>query len=164
MSEHLLSDTDQDHLNSARTVEYVSVYIADQLFGLPILRVQDVFMPERVTPVPLSHGTIAGVLNLRGRIVTAINMQCCLGINTQNAEKRICMAVGVEFRNESYGLIIDSVGEVLQLSADDMEQNPINLDARWASYSSGVYKLNGQLMVVLDVDRLLSHQLELKAA
>ena len=54
--------------------------IAGQLFGLPILRVQDVFMPERVTRVPLAPPEIAGVLNLRGRIVTLIDMRCRLGL------------------------------------------------------------------------------------
>lgn len=161
MSEHMNEDIHSAALGE--TVEYVTINVADQLFGLPILRVQDVFMPERITPVPLSHNNIEGVLNLRGRIVTAVNMRSCLGFS-RSEEMKAHMAVGVEYRNESYGLIIDSVGEVLQLSEIDIEQNPINLDARWSVYSSGVYKLNGQLMVVLDVDRLLADQIELKAA
>ena len=60
--------------------EYVTVMIGSQLFGLPISRVQDVFMPEKVTRVPLSVPEIAGVLNLRGRIVTAIDMRRRLGL------------------------------------------------------------------------------------
>ena len=61
-------------------VEYVTVTLDDQLFGLPIARVQDVFVPDRLTRVPLSPPEIAGVLNLRGRIVTAIDMRCRLGL------------------------------------------------------------------------------------
>src|SRR6185503_20576891 len=97
--------------------EYVTALIGGQLFGLPILRVQDVFAPERLTTVPLAPAEIAGVLNLRGRIVTLINMRRRLGLGDQEGGG-LPMAVGVESRGESYGLLIDSVGEVLKL--DDM--------------------------------------------
>ena len=63
------------------------------------------------------------------------------------------MAVGVDLRGESYGLLIDSIGEVLKLADDGREENPVNLDARMAKISGGVHRLDGHLMVVLDVDR-----------
>ena len=134
--------------------EYVTVLIGDQLFGLPIARVQDVFMPDRMTRVPLSSPEIAGVLNLRGRIVTAIDMRCRLGL-AKREENRPPMAVGIEFKGESYGLLIDTVGEVLKLADNTREANPVNLDARLARVSAGVHRLEGQLLVVLDVDRVL---------
>jgi len=135
--------------------EYVTVLIGGQLFGLPISRVQDVFMPDRLTRVPLAHPDIAGVLNLRGRIVTAIDMRVRLGLG-RDKEAKPAMAVGIESRGESYGLLIDSVGEVLKLSTDSFEQNPINLDPRWSRVSAGVHRLDGQLMVILDVDSVLA--------
>jgi purine-binding chemotaxis protein CheW len=135
--------------------EYVTVHIGGQLFGLPISRVQDVFMPDRLTRVPLAHPDIAGVLNLRGRIVTAIDMRVRLGLG-KDPEAKAAMAVGIESKGESYGLLIDSVGEVLKLSPDSREQNPINLDPRWARVSGGVHRLDGQLMVILDVDSVLA--------
>ena len=136
--------------------EYVTVLIGGQLFGLPISRVQDVFMPDRLTRVPLSHRDIAGVLNLRGRIVTAIDMRLRLGLPREQGETKPAMAVGIESRGESYGLLIASVGEVLKLSPDRREQNPINLDPRWSRVSGGVHRLDGQLMVILDVDSVLA--------
>src|SRR5438093_1992308 len=93
-------------------IEYVTVMLDGQLFGLPISRVQDVFMPDRLTRVPLSSPEIAGVLNLRGRIVTAIDMRRRLGM-PQRTDGRPPMAVGIELKGESYGLLIDTVGEVL---------------------------------------------------
>ena len=75
--------------------EYVTAVIGGQLFGLPILRVQDVFAPERLTKVPLAPAEIAGVLNLRGRIVTLIDMRRRLGLG-QSGDDRPAMAVGVE--------------------------------------------------------------------
>jgi purine-binding chemotaxis protein CheW len=144
-------------------VEYVTVLITDQLFGLPISRVQDVFMPDRMTRVPLSSPEIAGVLNLRGRIVTSIDMRCRLGL-PKKEDKRPPMAVGIEYKGESYGLLIDSVGEVLKLDESTREPNPVNLDARLARVSAGVHRLDGQLLVILDVDRVLDMGNEALAA
>jgi purine-binding chemotaxis protein CheW len=134
--------------------EYVTTMIGGQLFGMPISRVQDVFMPERLTRVPLSSSDVAGVLNLRGRIVTAIDMRARLGL-PKNEDGKPPMAVGVELRGESYGLLIDSIGEVLKLADDSREVNPVNLDPRLTKMADGVHRLEGQLMVVLDVDRIL---------
>jgi purine-binding chemotaxis protein CheW len=141
--------------NQSETVtEFVTVMIGDQLFGLPISRVQDVFMLDRLTRVPLSEPEIAGVLNLRGRIVTAIDMRRRLGL-PKRVDDRKPMAIGIEYKGESYGLLIDTVGEVLKLPENTREPNPVNLDARLARVSFGVHRLDGQLLVVLDVDRVL---------
>ena len=134
--------------------EYVTAVIGGQLFGLPISRVQDVFMPERLTRVPLSSVEIAGVLNLRGRIVTVIDMRARLGLARADDGKPP-MAVGVDLRGESYGLLIDQIGEVLRLPEESREENPVNLDPRMAKLAGGVHRLDGQLMVILDVDRVL---------
>jgi len=143
--------------------EYVTALIGGQLFGLPILRVQDVFAPERLTRVPLAPGEIAGVLNLRGRIVTLIDMRHRLGLAKRDDEQAV-MALGVESRGESYGLLIDSVGEVLKLDDMAREPNPSNLDPRLASVSTGIYRLDGQLLMVLDVDRVLDIGMKAVAA
>jgi purine-binding chemotaxis protein CheW len=143
--------------------EYVTVMIGDQLFGLPISRVQDVFMPDRLTRVPLASPEIAGVLNLRGRIVTAIDMRRRLGLPPR-ADGRPPMAVGIELKGESYGLLIDTVGEVLKLADGTREPNPVNLDQHLARVSAGVHRLEGQLLVILDVDRVLEMGSESLAA
>jgi purine-binding chemotaxis protein CheW len=149
----MINDTLNEHVTET-VIEYVTVMIGDQLFGLPISRVQDVFMPDRLTRVPLSAPEIAGVLNLRGRIVTAIDMRRRLGLRPR-ADGRPPMAVGIELRGESYGLLIDTVGEVLKLADGTREPNPVNLDQHLARVSGGVHRLDGQLMVILDVDRVL---------
>jgi len=113
-----------------------------------------VFMPERLTRVPLSSVEIAGVLNLRGRIVTVIDMRARLGLARADDGKPP-MAVGVDLRGESYGLLIDQIGEVLRLPEESREENPVNLDPRMAKLAGGVHRLDGQLMVILDVDRVL---------
>ena len=80
--------------NGEALIEYVTVLLGGQLFGLPISQVQDVFMPQRLTRVPLARPEIAGVLNLRGRIVTAIDMHCRLALGKRATDKTT-MAVGI---------------------------------------------------------------------
>ena len=149
-----MSSSTKTQTSKGAVAEYVTAVIGGQLFGLPISRVQDVFMPERQTRVPLASAEIAGVLNLRGRIVTVVDMRARLGL-PKNDDGKPPMAVGVDLRGESYGLLIDSIGEVLKLSDESREVNPVNLDPRMAKMSAGVHRLDGQLMVVLDVDRIL---------
>jgi purine-binding chemotaxis protein CheW len=134
--------------------EYVTAMIGGQLFGLPIARVQDVFKPARLTRVPLAPPEVAGILNLRGRIVTAIDMRSRLGLALRS-DTRPPMAIGIEWRNESYGLLIDSIGEVLKLPINSREPNPVNMEPALARMSAGVHRLESQLLVVLDVERVL---------
>jgi purine-binding chemotaxis protein CheW len=133
------------------------------MFGLPIGRVQDVFKPANITRVPLAGPEIAGVLNLRGRIVTAINLGKRLDLESR-AEGMAPMAIGIESGAESFGLLVDAVGEVLKLSDSEREANPINLDRKLGRVSSGVFRLEGQLLVILDVDRVLDLGAEMAAA
>ena len=143
--------------------DYVTFTTAGQIFGLPIARVQEVFRPARITRVPLAGAQIAGVLNLRGRIVTAIDVRSRLGLQARE-EGLAPMAIGIESRGESFGLLLDTLGEVLRLSDTDIEANPINLDRKLASVSAGVHRLDGQLLIVLDVDRVLDVDTEAAAA
>lgn len=134
--------------------EYVTVTIGDHMFGLPIFRVQDVFVPDRLTRVPLAPPEVAGILNLRGRVVTAIDMRSRLDLGSRPKDALV-MAIGIETKGESYGLLVDAVGEVMALRNSACEAKPVNLDPRLSRVAAGVYRLEGQLMVVLDVDRVL---------
>ena len=144
----------QSHNASASITEFVTVTIGDHLFGLPIARVQDVFVPDRLTRVPLAPSEVAGILNLRGRVVTAIDMRSRLDLGAQ-ARGQPVMAIGIEFKGESYGLLVDAVGEVMALPDSECQAKPVNLDPRLARVAAGVYRLEGQLLVVLDVDSVL---------
>jgi purine-binding chemotaxis protein CheW len=149
--------------NDTDITEFVTFTIAGQIFGLPIARVQDVFKPVHMTRVPLAGAEIAGVLNLRGRIVTAVDMRNRLEVKKRDTGNPP-MAIGIEVRGESFGLLVDAVGEVLKLPNTHREPNPINLDRKLAALSAGVYRLEGQLLVVLDIDRVLDLRGEAAAA
>ena len=135
--------------------EFVTMTIADQLFGIPVLQVRDVLGPQRITRVPLAPAEVAGSLNLRGRIVTAIDVRRRLSLPARPAGMRE-MSVVVDHGGELYSLIVDSVGEVLSLSGATFEPNPATLDAHWRDVATGIYRLDGALLVVLDVTRLLT--------
>jgi purine-binding chemotaxis protein CheW len=134
--------------------DFVSFMVAGQWFGIPVLKVQDVLGPQRITRIPLAPKEVAGSLNLRGRIVTAIDLRLRLGLERRE-KGQTSMSIVVEHHSELYSLIVDSVGEVLSLDAASYERNPPTLDPRWRDFSDGIYRLNGSLLVVLDVSQLL---------
>ncbi|MFL5252155.1 MAG: chemotaxis protein CheW, partial [Rhodopila sp.] len=104
---------------------------------------------------PLAPPEIAGSLNLRGRIVTAIDLRRRLGLPSAPAgQKR--MSVVADQAGELYALLVDQVSEVLSLKASAFERNPPTLEKHWANFSTGIYRLEGRLLVVLDVARLLA--------
>lgn len=149
--------------DAGRTTDFITVVLANQTFGIPVSLVQDVFIPQSVTRVPLAPPEVAGVLNLRGRIVTAIDLRRCLDLPAIEPG-RTTMAVGIEKAGEAYGLVIDQVGEVLSLAGEALERNPATLDPRWRHVSRGVYRLDGTLLVILDVDRILDFDRHAEAA
>lgn len=91
--------------------------------------------------MPLAPPEVAGLLNLRGRIVTAIDLRRRLGLPPR-ADGGTPVAVGIEERGELYGLIVDRAGDVLRFKRSSYDANPANLDRRWAKVCAGVYRLD----------------------
>jgi purine-binding chemotaxis protein CheW len=151
------------HHPDSEHAEYVTFTVGRQLFGLPIGQVQDVFMPGRLTPVPTAPDEFAGVLNLRGRIVTALDMRVRLGMAPRESSEQP-MAVGIEIDGESYGLLIDEIGEVLKLNPSERQPVPANLDSGLSRVAGGIHRLDDQLLVILDVQRLFAIRSEAQAA
>lgn len=141
-------------LAAPETQDYVTMYIEGQLFGIPVLTVQDVLGPQKITRIPLAPREVAGSLNLRGRIVTAIDVRLRLGL-PQASEENKGMSVVVDQSGELYSLMVDQVGEVLSLPVAKFERNPPTLDPMWREFSAGIYRLEDKLLVVLDVAKLL---------
>lgn len=136
-------------------VEYVTFSIDGRWFGAQVSDVHDVFAIQAVTPVPLARADVAGLLNLRGRIVTAIDARRRLGMPSRPGGYAGAMAIGVEREGESYGLVVDAVGEVLRLNEDIREDAPGNLDESWREVACGVFRLPKGLLVALDISKML---------
>ena len=126
-SASILPGLSNDELHSS---EFVTMTIGGQLFGIPVLKVRDVLGQQSFARIPLSPVEVAGALNLRGRIVTAIDVRMRLGLSPRGKNERGMMVV-VEQTGELYSLIIDQVGEVLSLPVSKYERNPPTLHPRW---------------------------------
>jgi purine-binding chemotaxis protein CheW len=153
----------QETATANAAMDCLTVVIGSQLLGIPVSEVQDVFEPQGITCVPLAPPEVGGVLNLRGRIVTIIDLRRRLSMPPRAGEQSM-MAVGVEWRGESYGLLIDLVGEVIPLDAGQIEPSPENLGFAWSGLSRGVYRLRDRLLIVLDMNQLMSFDKGLRAA
>lgn len=141
---------------SEQTNEISTFEIAGQLIGIPVLEVEDVLNPMSLTHIPLSKSEIAGLLNLRGRIVTVIDMRVKFGLDKfDNPEDQMSIVVSKD--DELYSLLVDKVGDVMNLSVKKFEANPANLDPRWAEVSNGVFRLQEKILVVLNVEKLLEY-------
>lgn len=139
-------------------VQLVTMHVDGQLFGIPILKVQDIVEPERITPVPLAPGAIAGVLNLRGRIVTVIDMRRVLAARGDFEDGQSLMSVTVDHKGDLYTLLVDAIGDVRSFPASTYEKPPTTLDENLKRVCSGILRLEDALLVVLDVDRILSEE------
>lgn len=143
--------------------DFVTVKLAGQTLGIPVLAVHDVLNAQQITKIPLAADWVSGVLNLRGRIVTAIDLRRRLGLEPLEGDKK-SMSVVVEHNDEPYSLQIDEVGEVLSLDDQLFERNPVTLDPRWRDVSKGIYRLENELLAILDVEKLLAFETNSKAA
>ena len=133
----------------------VTLLLHGQLCGIPVLAVRDVLAVQPITRIPLAPPEVAGSLNLRGRIVTAIDLRRRLGLPPPDADTPR-MSVVTEQGGELYALLVDQVREVLTLPETAFVPTPPTLPAEWAANSSGIYRLETGLLVLLDVARLLA--------
>ena len=139
----------------AKSREYLTFTVDGQLFGIDVLSVRDVLKDRKLAKIPLARAEVAGALNLRGRIITAIEMRRRLGLDRIETESRHMNLVVSHF-DELYSLVVDRVGDVLALPLNTLESNPANMNANWKEFSVGVFRLQGSLLIILDVNKLLS--------
>jgi len=141
---------------------FVTARLADHWFALPISAVYEVFLLTRITNVPQSPPGIIGVLNLRGRIVTALDTRQILGFRP--AEAAPAIAIGIERAGELFGLGVDRMGDVLTSVPSEREAPPANLDRRWREIVTGVHRCDDQLILLVAVDRLFDGVISLVGA
>lgn len=134
--------------------QFVTLRLGEQFFGIPVLAVQDVMRRQPIAAIPLAPYVVAGSLNVRGRIVTAVDMRRLMGLDEYPAPEKI-MKLVVEHQHDLYALMVDSVGDVLSLPAKNFEKVPTNLDPAWRALASSVFKLEEELLVILDVGNIV---------
>jgi len=129
---------------------FVTARLAGHWFALPISAVYEVFLLNRITQVPQAPPGIIGVLNLRGRIVTALDTRQILGFAASMEAPHI--AIGIERGGELFGLAVDRMGDVLSAASGEQESPPANLDRRWREIVTGVQRADDQLVLLVAVD------------
>lgn len=135
-------------------MQLVGFHVAGEEFGLEILRVQEIIRLQPLTRVPNSPALVAGVINLRGKVIPVIALRRCFGLEDRPHDKQTRIVVG-EVNGSVLGFIVDSVSEVLRLPVETIEPPP-HLGKREREYVSGVGKLDDRLLILLDLDRLMS--------
>lgn len=138
--------------------EVVTLRVGEALLGIDTACVADVFAPRGLTPTPMAAPDVLGVLNLRGRIVTALCLRRRLGLPPRPPGAPTCRAVGVEVDGDGYGLVVDAVDSVMKLNEEALLHPPGALDPRWAEAVTAVARLETELLLIADVRRLVLPQ------
>jgi purine-binding chemotaxis protein CheW len=139
-------------MSAEDSFEYVTVHIGDQLFGVEVKEIREVFSCLRTSPPCRRARRVAGLLNLRGRIVTAVDARVRLGLPPRDPEAPV-MALGLEEGTELFGVLVDQVGEVMRLKSDTLEPTPAHLDPQLARAAERRAPPGKNLLAVLDVGR-----------
>ena len=139
----------------AHSVELIAFRVGGQLLGVPVGMVQEVLAAQRITRVPMARPEVAGLLNLRGQIVTAVDVRACLGLPPRD-DGIGAMHVVARDRDELFSLVVDEVRDVIAVSADTFDPPPPTLAPRWREVCERVYRLDNELLVSISVPALLA--------
>ena len=140
--------------NQQPMVEVTTFMVGDVCCGIDILMVQEINRPGGITPVPLAPEYVKGILNLRGQIITVMDVSTRLGLPFRMPTKRQRNII-VQYENESIALQVDSIGDVLRCRQEDIAKNPANIAGIQGRYFTGVIKTEKRLICVLNLDALL---------
>ena len=136
---------------SAALTEICSVRLGQAMYGVPISHILEIVGQARPQPVPLAPGFVGGLVHYRGDVLTAVSLRHLLRMPPREGAQDILVLEGP---GGYFGLLVDSVGEVLTLSSGDFEANPSTLDEARRDIIAGAYKLQNALLVMLDPERL----------
>ena len=140
---------------SSRTRQFSTFYLDGLYFGVEVLKVQELIRYQEMTRVPLMPPVVAGLINLRGQIVTAIDLRRRLGLSERRAD-HLPMNVVVRTDEAAVSLLVDEIGDVIEVHEEQFEPAPKTLKGQASDLVLGVYKLKGPLLLVLDVERTVA--------
>ncbi len=134
--------------------QFCTFFLDKLFFGVEVEKVQEIIRYQEMTRVPLASQVVAGLINLRGQIVTAIDLRCRLDLATRSTEK-LPLNVVVNVGDETVSLLVDEIGDVLEVDAEDFEVPPDTLTGNVRSLIRGTYKLQEILLLILDVEKVV---------
>jgi purine-binding chemotaxis protein CheW len=134
--------------------QFTTFYLGGLLFGVEVSRVQEVIRYLEMTPVPLASPVVRGLINLRGQIVTALDLRRRINLN-KPASDDLPMNVVIRSGGEAVSLLVDEIGDVLEVREDDFERLPDSLQGEARELIRGTYKLKDKLLLVLDAEKAM---------
>ena len=141
--------------NASDLKQYCTFYLAGHCFGINVLEVQEVFRYQEMTGIPMAPQVARGLINLRGQIILAIDLRLRLGLDESETD-RIPMNVVVRTGGEVVSLLVDAIGDVLEVPDNEYESPPDTLPPAMRDLISGVYKLEKELLLILNTGRVMS--------
>ena len=144
--------------------QFTTFWLGKDLFGIEVMKVQEVTGNPKVIPVPLAPDFVCGLINLRGQIATGLGLRNLFGIPKELEERKEHMSVVCKVDSNLTSLLVDSIGDVLELESAQFEKVPDTMDVNTKKFLRGVYKLEKQIMCVVDLEKLgkeLSNSLDL---
>ncbi len=133
---------------------YVTFTLGAATYGIDVLRVQEALTARPRTRVPLAAPDVAGLVNLRGQVVLALDLRTRLGLPPRGDEEPMMIVVQVD--GEPVSLLVDAVGDVVDAGPDSFEEPPATLDPALRALVRGAHKLEDRLLLVLDVDEAVA--------
>jgi len=152
-------DTKSSASGTTSVTQFATFFIEDMMFGLDVKMVQEVIRLQRMTPVPLAPNTVDGLINLRGQIITALDLRTRLGLPKRPSDKPP-MNVVVTTKEAVVSLLVDRIGDVVEAGREQYEETPDTLSPIAHSLVSGVYKLKDQLLLVLNAEVAVDIQVQ----
>lgn len=138
----------------SETIQVCGFKIGDGYYAVPVLEVQEVVKPQKVSRVPKAPEYIDGLINLRGQVVTSLNLKNLFGIQGEANEDY--MNVIVRSEDSLYSLVVDEIMDVMEVTANQFAQTPDTLNPKVKKFIKGVYKLEGRLLILLCLEKLLN--------
>ena len=165
MSKWMDSQDSTSKTLSDRAGKYLTFSLADEEYGIGILKVKEIIGMMPITPVPQTPSFVKGVINLRGKVIPVVDLRLKFGMDSMDYTERTCIIV-VEIEASSgsilMGIVVDSVSEVMQIKSDDIEDTPRFGTKLNTDYILGMAKMEGKVKILLDIDSVLSsHELAL---
>jgi len=137
--------------------QYVTFFIGTEVYGVEVLRVQEIIGMTKITQVPNSMHFMKGVINLRGTVVPVVDMRARFGMEEKEYDGFTVILI-VEVKGTMIGMIVDSVSDVVNIPVNDIQDTPHFSASIRTDYIKGIGRIDEELVIVLDVDRILSHE------
>ncbi len=144
----------QNHM--LEETEFLTCQVGEQWIGFQVKQVREVVTGQRVTEMPLSDDMVKGLINLRGRVMTELDVRKVVGLPDREEGKSSHVVIIETHSGEDFGLAVDNVGEVMFMNANDYEPTPSSLAPVWREVSEGVLKQGERVLVLVNVDRFIA--------